>query len=490
MTKVYQLGGKTYSGMYFNDLWETYDGENWTKTADLPFTTGDYPALCYHNGNLFVLPSSTSTTLWKSLDKGKTWSQVVTNSIFAHGDVRYSELVSFNGSLFYVVNTTNGSTYDLYKSSDDGLTWISILNFTLAGTNNAKFSIVNNVLYLVMGIKGYKSTDGVTFTSVSLTNMVSTQESNLLPFDVANILYDSGSLGKIDTTHYVLEKYNITTNTVTTDNFINLGSSLTGTKIAQFGSFIYVFGGTTSTTASVEVNNWRKYNSTGFISLQASGTCAFSPRYNTAIAITDETQVTPPSDLTGGSSVQIISNTNISGNVKTIEFRVCSYVSDITQVTTQAIVETPLTDLQISAIIAEVSTVSAKAIVFDTKINGYTQTIDVTSKVATKANVFDAEIKANASISDTSQLNTMGEIIDPSTLIIRLTNIVKNNGIPVQNAKVIAVRDSDNKLYSTVTNSNGEWTLNVVAGTYHITCVYEDGSNNLFGLVKPYVVVQ
>ena len=127
-----------------------------------------------HNGSLFVMGGIKNDNsgiillndIWKSSDNGVTWAEVEVEGV--HWSARFGfGAISHNGSLFVMGGGVNalGSVNidDIWKSSDDGVTWerVNVAEGALA-LQRTSFSIIShkNNLYIAGGLEVVPRSDG------------------------------------------------------------------------------------------------------------------------------------------------------------------------------------------------------------------------------------------------------------------------------------------------------------------------------------------
>lgn len=166
------IGGSPASISYdeFNKLWvcpttigseirtSTSDGDYWLNVAgSLPGLVGAVgKVMCDANGVWIAIGINATTTVWRSTDKGATWSSITTGASAAH-----TAISTDNKGVWCVAA---GST--IRRSVDGGLTWT--VQFTASSTINA-ISNDRNGVWLISGLTSnsntYKSVDnGLTWT--------------------------------------------------------------------------------------------------------------------------------------------------------------------------------------------------------------------------------------------------------------------------------------------------------------------------------------
>lgn len=162
----------------------------WEKVNDYNISiTGD---VLTHNGSVYLVGDAEgSLVIYKSTDEGDTWTDITSNDIEdASGFYSFSEklyaawietiyvseddgsswsvlsTISLEGALlgfasddnvFYVYSNSN----TVYKSTDEGITWVSAIVDQTTGVSILDFAAVGNVMVAIASnVGGYVSTDG------------------------------------------------------------------------------------------------------------------------------------------------------------------------------------------------------------------------------------------------------------------------------------------------------------------------------------------
>lgn len=176
-TRIFILNKNQSTG--FHECWSSADGAVWTKLSTNMGASGSQGcfALITHGTVLFAFFGSASGgtgQVWYSAD-GVTWASATTSPAWAgrEGYVCYS----LDGTLYLAAGINGASTLlnDVYKSTDQGVTWTQI---TAAAAFSARQYpagfVYNSKLWIMGGATNsggtvrvndvYSSTDGITWT--------------------------------------------------------------------------------------------------------------------------------------------------------------------------------------------------------------------------------------------------------------------------------------------------------------------------------------
>lgn len=86
-------------------------------------------------------------------------------------------------------------------------------------------------------------------------------------------------------------------------------------------------------------------------------------------------------------------------------------------------------------------------------------------------------------------LNGYVEITLDNALSKTISGIVEEGSTSISGATIEAVNHSTTNTYTTTTDSSGNWSMSVPAGTYHVVARYEDANGKKRTLSKPYISV-
>jgi hypothetical protein len=171
---LYLMGGANASGA-FNDVWSTTDGVNWTEVVGAaPWTARNGHRVVALNQGMFLMGGSDSSgtllnDVWFSPD-GATWTQQVVN---AGWSARTDFCALAYANKLWVFGGFNAGALQTVYSSPDGINWTNTGNlpavrYGLAGV------VYKNRMFLTCGFDNatrtttvWSTTDGASFTTVT-----------------------------------------------------------------------------------------------------------------------------------------------------------------------------------------------------------------------------------------------------------------------------------------------------------------------------------
>lgn len=155
---MYVIGGT------IADCARSNDGITWTKMSDLPvglvgFTQG---YACSHRGDIYLVGGTLTggqNKVFKSSDDGATWIQMpdLANDGFnaANGQNNTSfwcRLISWNTKLFYCSGASDGgNTHGMWYSEDGAVTWKPMYSFPVRQRHAQGYNTFGDDLYIVAG---------------------------------------------------------------------------------------------------------------------------------------------------------------------------------------------------------------------------------------------------------------------------------------------------------------------------------------------------
>ena len=139
--KLYVIGGITSSGAGnagLDDVWESSDGTSWIEVNASAAASDKFPARRAHSAaavgdTVYVIAGNQGGILrrdvWKSADKGASWSRVVEDAGFPS---RVNHSSAAQGGALYVIGGASSESAlgtlfnDVWKSTDGGQTWVNV----------------------------------------------------------------------------------------------------------------------------------------------------------------------------------------------------------------------------------------------------------------------------------------------------------------------------------------------------------------------------
>ncbi|BAU54024.1 hypothetical protein [Mucilaginibacter gotjawali] len=184
--KMYIVGGADNGGNFFNDLWSTADGTNWTLESNNAFSTGrSGMAIAAPGPTAFAVGGTTSNgnvnETYSSSD-GKTWNKMGTPAWAARTDAKAS--INISGLYFGYGTNNNASFYDLFTLNGTGC----YLNpLSQPASNVSPFLLdYQEALWLVGGSQGSALNQNIWSYNPPVTLDTPTQKRIVDDFDSGN----------------------------------------------------------------------------------------------------------------------------------------------------------------------------------------------------------------------------------------------------------------------------------------------------------------
>jgi len=213
------MGGDTQNGgVYTNDVWRSIDkGATWTRmTANAEWVArGGHMSVALSDGSIVLMGGNAGSwysgiyknDVWRSTDKGATWTQVTASAGWAARSESRSVLMP-DGSIVLMggAPSIGGYKNDVWRSTDSGATWTQQTASAgwAARSGHSSVAMPDNSIILSGGYTGvqkndvWRSTDsGATWTQVTANAEWSARSSHssvVVP-DGSIILMGSGSSG-------------------------------------------------------------------------------------------------------------------------------------------------------------------------------------------------------------------------------------------------------------------------------------------------------
>lgn len=178
--QIFIIGGDTGAGVYFNDVWSSYDGTTWTQiVAGAPWGQRAFQRAVVFNNKIWVMGGSDMSgafynDVWSSPD-GLNWTEET--SAAAWTPRTSFALYAFNNGMYIYggLDSTPFRQDDVWYSTD-GVIWTEVVNPAAAGQRSLMgYATFNNKMWAVGGTDGasatvatvYYSSDGVTWTAAT-----------------------------------------------------------------------------------------------------------------------------------------------------------------------------------------------------------------------------------------------------------------------------------------------------------------------------------
>ena len=172
---IYLLAGNRGSDRV-NEVWKSIDqGENWTEVSvsgDV-FSARVYPVgFTDSNNNFYLIGGRDSSNVrkddvWKSTDRGQTWTQVASGNRFS-GRATFAAAIDSNDNIYVIGgDTTEGIKNDIWKSSDGGASWteVAVTGEYFRARHRHTVTIDNNDNIYVIGgfpnVPGHTNSNGL-----------------------------------------------------------------------------------------------------------------------------------------------------------------------------------------------------------------------------------------------------------------------------------------------------------------------------------------
>ena len=138
--EVYLIGGIRLGGTYYDEVWKSGDGASWTHVNSAAPSTAKFSARSGHSSvtvkdaagdTIYVIGGlisggSQQKDVWKSVDRGETWTEVTAAAQFGRRDNHSS--VVLGGALYVIGGKRTGGLFynDVWKSTDGGVNWVNV----------------------------------------------------------------------------------------------------------------------------------------------------------------------------------------------------------------------------------------------------------------------------------------------------------------------------------------------------------------------------
>lgn len=143
----------------FTDIWESSDGDTWTKLCDLPVALTHFSSgvIYSFNGNLYLVggsqysagvPSNINIYTYVSTDNGDSWTDISTVPANMRGYFQNGAV--WNGKMWYMCGYNSGANIKGLYSSEDGITWTAFYD-SPAARHASGMCVHNSKLFIVTG---------------------------------------------------------------------------------------------------------------------------------------------------------------------------------------------------------------------------------------------------------------------------------------------------------------------------------------------------
>jgi hypothetical protein len=164
--KIWVMGGQTVPQfvpgvpeVFYNDVWSSSDGATWTQvTANAPWLPrGAIQGSVEFNGRMWLLGGGTYQTLtrgrayyndvWSSAD-GVNWTQATAHAPWAGRE--YQSVGVFDNKMWIMAGYAAGNRNDVWYSSD-GVSWTQLPNTPWTPRHAASLFVYNNHIFFTLG---------------------------------------------------------------------------------------------------------------------------------------------------------------------------------------------------------------------------------------------------------------------------------------------------------------------------------------------------
>ena len=162
------IGGYSWFGETSDAVWNSTDeGKTWTGVAQVPFGKRSGMASVIHKGAIYIIGGEGHNTadeykrfndVWKSSDKGKTWTQINSNPPFE--EIAGAKLLSIDNNLYLIGGYTTTYSDEVWESVDDGISWQKVSGKkSFSPRTGAGVLYHDGIIYVIGGINVTKKSD-------------------------------------------------------------------------------------------------------------------------------------------------------------------------------------------------------------------------------------------------------------------------------------------------------------------------------------------
>lgn len=163
-TSYYNSYGVLYANQgteYGNgSIWRSFDnGDSWKCIWSFPYNPPKNGRVCFVDSRNYIHVCGLYGTLWRSIDNGTTFHQTLT-PVEGHKGEMWNMDEDNQGNLYVA---THGNVPKVYKSSDEGASWIEVSGLWGEGTdiNGLTVNPWNNWIYVTRGYDSSRIHQGV-----------------------------------------------------------------------------------------------------------------------------------------------------------------------------------------------------------------------------------------------------------------------------------------------------------------------------------------
>jgi hypothetical protein len=166
----------------------TDGGNSWTNVLTIASATFNGGGI-WCDGSVFIVAPTSTTTLYRSTDGGQTFSSITGGGLTNGYNIK--QMVYDGAGQWWAEQ--GGGTNAGYHSTDGGLTWANVTTFPASPGFYMTWLGTNNLFATVGSVTGYTSSDGLTWTGQSVSQIAPIGGTNY----PANALNGTGMFGCI-----------------------------------------------------------------------------------------------------------------------------------------------------------------------------------------------------------------------------------------------------------------------------------------------------
>lgn len=389
--------------------------------------------------------------------------------------------VAVGGNISPLTSSSTHTLTNKVHTSVDGITWTALNNYPSVIANHATV-VDGNDLYVIGGATSAtarisdirKSSDGGNTWALIASLPIKVAGHSVVVHDGAWFLMG----GDLDGSNALnTQIYKSTDKGLTWTNIGTAPVNTWGQSVVVFnGEMVWLLGGVSTDNFFASNKNKKIFASTaGVVWRDATGSTPPYPITSTNVNYTSTARVY-------NEKLMIFDPYNTSNS----NALMCVYST--TNLTTWAVAPTDIPqDSGYVFLITESTSGTPATLSLSGELNSVS-TLEGTITVDTGVPPLET-LLLSGQVDSVSLLEGSIRIVVTGDLVIQSSTTV--NGVPEANVKVLAIRDTDNKVYSTFSNADGSYQIPVeTEGYYHVVYLFKDLNNNLYSAkTHPYLYV-